>query len=409
MMKIEEILARLVHVSRTNNGWQARCPAHDDVKPSLSIGIDDGKTLLYCHAGCKTEDIVQAMGLSMRDLFPNKTSERTVMAKYPYPDENGTLLFEVLRYEPKDFKVRQLIAVVLAVFVGVVAAQLKAQSPTVPQWQVDAGGKMAFDVASVKQNKSGSPPHADFSLDNGNSYAANGGLFSVTGFPVAAYIAFAYKLTPGQRQFLQPSLPKWAATERFDIRARAADSNPSKDQVRLMVQSLLADRFKLTVHFETRQLPVFALVLAKSGKLGPQLQPHSDDAPCSTLTPPPPTPGSARPSGLPPVCGVFWGDVIAGRMQFRARSVSMRYVADSLSALGRLDRPIVDQTGLSGTFDLTVDAPDVPPPPGKSIEPDPSAPTFLEDLQEQLGLKLQPQTGAVDVLAIDHVEEPSPN
>jgi putative DNA primase/helicase len=108
-MKIEEILAQLVRVSKTDNGWQARCPAHDDVKPSLSIGIDNGKTLLCCHAGCKTEDVVQAMGLSMRDLFPDKTGERTVVAKCPYFDENGTFLFEVVRYEPKDFKVRQLV------------------------------------------------------------------------------------------------------------------------------------------------------------------------------------------------------------------------------------------------------------------------------------------------------------
>ena len=91
-MKTENIVAKLDRVSRTDNGWQARCPAHDDTKPSLSIGIDDGKTLLHCHAGCQTEQIVRALGLSMGDLFQDKTGGRTLVATYDYPDESGTLL-----------------------------------------------------------------------------------------------------------------------------------------------------------------------------------------------------------------------------------------------------------------------------------------------------------------------------
>ena len=69
-MNTEEILTRLDGVFATSNGWQARCPAHDDSKASLSIAEDDGKLLLYCHARCATTDVVQAMGLQMRDLFP---------------------------------------------------------------------------------------------------------------------------------------------------------------------------------------------------------------------------------------------------------------------------------------------------------------------------------------------------
>src|ERR1019366_2516715 len=66
-----------------------------------------GKTLLHCHAGCQTEQIVRALGLSMGDLFQDKTGGRTLVATYDYPDESGTLLFQVLRYAPKDFKVRR--------------------------------------------------------------------------------------------------------------------------------------------------------------------------------------------------------------------------------------------------------------------------------------------------------------
>jgi uncharacterized protein (TIGR03435 family) len=80
-------------------------------------------------------------------------------------------------------------------------------------------------------------------------------------------------------------LPKWTSTEYFDIQARAVGS-PTKDQLRLMMQSLLAERFRLAIHNETRQLPVFALVLVKSGKTGPHLQAHAADDSCPTVFPP---------------------------------------------------------------------------------------------------------------------------
>jgi len=97
-------------------------------------------------------------------------------------------------------------------------------------------------------------------------------------------------------------------------------------------------------------------------------------------------------------------------MQFGARNITMGYLANSLVTLGSgIDRPVLDQTGLGGNFDATLDTPWIPAPPGSPIELDPSAPTFLEVLQDELGLKLESQTGLVDVLVIDHVEEPSPN
>ena len=101
------------------------------------------------------------------------------------------------------------------------------------------------------------------------------------------YITFAYKLWPTQQQgeALLAQLPKWAREESIVIEAKA-DGNPTKDQMRLMVQSLLADRFKLTLHFERRQTPVFALALAKPGRLGPKLRPHAEGPPCDAQVPP---------------------------------------------------------------------------------------------------------------------------
>ncbi len=108
----ERILSCLKNVQQCGSGWTARCPAHDDQKPSLSVSVgDDGRVLIHCHAGCPSERIVQMLGLEMSDLFPTKLNgngpERKIVATYPYTDENGRLLFEVVRYEPKAFSQRR--------------------------------------------------------------------------------------------------------------------------------------------------------------------------------------------------------------------------------------------------------------------------------------------------------------
>lgn len=177
-------------------------------------------------------------------------------------------------------------------------AQAPAQSPAVPQWQIDAGGKMEFDAASIKQNLSHDPAHTNVGLSGFDEGSPNGGFLSAVDFPLSVYIMFAYKLTPYQMQFLQPQLPKWAATDNFDVEARA-QSSPTRDQMRLMMQSLLADRFKLAVHIETRQLPGLAVVLEKPGKTGPRLVSLPNDVPCAVASPASP--------GVPPPPGKYDG------------------------------------------------------------------------------------------------------
>jgi uncharacterized protein (TIGR03435 family) len=213
---------------------------------------------------------------------------------------------------------------------------------------------------------------------------------------------------------MQSQLPKWAVTERFDIEAKAPGANPTKDQFRLMMQSLLADRFKLTVHTETRQIPVFALELAKTGKMGPQLKPHSDEPPCYAG----PLPGQLGLSAADAqkVFDAFCGDAgggpgsALGSSHESARKVNMSQIGDILGLLGNLDREVVDRTGVSGFYDFTLDyVPDRPGIPLPDPQPVADAPTFQEALREQLGLKFVPTNAAVKVLVIDHVEEPSPN
>ena len=312
-----------------------------------------------------------------------------------------------------------VVALAVTLIAGVLSSpRLRAQSPTVPQWQTAAGGKMAFDVASVKQNKSGNNPYANFPLEDGNAYSRNEGLLSVTDFPLEAYIAFAYKLTPSQSQAVDSQLPKWAATERFDIQARA-DGNPTKDQMRLMMQSLLADRFKLAVHTETRQVPVFALVLIKPGKTGPRLRPYADDPPCATDWPLPNSAGAPPPkpepfvNEFPAVCFALVAEQHGpdGRTIVGSRNVTMQQIANDLPALpmSGLDRSVLDQTGLSGNFDFTIEINRNDAMSSGATQPDDSGSTFTEALRDQLGLKLVPQKGPVNVLVIDHVEQPSEN
>jgi uncharacterized protein (TIGR03435 family) len=132
-----------------------------------------------------------------------------------------------------------------------------------------------FEVVSVKPNTSNGPANSRFPLGPGDAFVP-GSLFSATNQPLIAYLRFAYKL--GQSDL--PSLPAWVYDDRFDIEARA-QGNPTKDQMRLMMQSLLTDRFKLITSTKRQSKPVFRLVLAKPGKTGPQLQTHSDDGSCS--------------------------------------------------------------------------------------------------------------------------------
>jgi hypothetical protein len=108
---VDRFLEGLEGVKRSGDGWTARCPSHEDRHPSLSVGVGaDGRVLLKCHAGCTTEAIVDAhpRGLTIADLFERQDNGgRRIVATYDYRDEEGTLLSQAVRYEPKDFSQRR--------------------------------------------------------------------------------------------------------------------------------------------------------------------------------------------------------------------------------------------------------------------------------------------------------------
>ena len=283
--------------------------------------------------------------------------------------------------------------------------------------------KLEFDVASVKQNVlPDSRPYSNFPLGPGAMYSPNGGVFSARKLPASIYIMFAYKMTDHELLSLEKQLPAWANDEQFDIEAKTDDHNATKNDMRLMMQSLLADRFKLALHKATEEAPVYALVLARPGKMGPKLRLHpADDTSCSNDLPSAAAAHDAAPAAKPPttvdggfpvICGGLAAvpASVPGRLAAGYRNVPLSLIALQLTLMGGLDRPVVDQTGLTDKVDFLIEfTPEGPPGAPSAPELDTSGPSFRQALLEQTGLKLVPQKGPVGVIVIDHIERPSEN
>ncbi len=331
-------------------------------------------------------------------------------------------------------------AIATPLIFGIMNAPLRAQSAD-QDWMKTAGGKQEFEVASVRENKTGGKSYSNFSLDNGNAYfivnkgdtfAPSGTLFQATNQTPMRYILFAYKLGGTQELALRfkywaglsTNVPSWVNNTLFDIEARAPRP-VTKDQMRLMMQSLLAERFKLAVHKETRQVPVFAMVLEKPGTMGPQLRVHPASDSCATTT----FPESASDTGakkgaasvsqtLPIPCGMIahLPPSAPGLHRIGGRNVTLAMLAESLppqTGLAVLPKPVIDRTGLGGIFDFSLEwaqpvtSSDIGP--GPNTQGEESGPSFAQAMKEQLGLKLESTKGPVELLVIDHIERPSPN
>ncbi|MGA3130895.1 MAG: TIGR03435 family protein [Terracidiphilus sp.] len=135
-----------------------------------------------------------------------------------------------------------------------------------PAWQTAAGGRTEFEVASIHRSEPGTFQHPDMVLNNEDTPGPPGGHF-LADFPLEIFIEFAYKIMPTREQedAMLAHLPRWVSTDHFVIQAQAAGA-PTKDQVRLMMQSLLADRFKLSVHFETKVVPSVGNGIGQAGE-----------------------------------------------------------------------------------------------------------------------------------------------
>jgi uncharacterized protein (TIGR03435 family) len=268
-----------------------------------------------------------------------------------------------------------------------------------------------FEVASVRPNTSGDNKMMSQTLP--------GGRYNGINIPPRLLIINSYGL---QEQQLVGA-PPWISSERFDIVAKAEgelgppvsrDGGPS--QLQLMIRALLEDRFKLKVHREPREVPIYSLVLARpDGRLGNGLTISTVN--CEALAaarrsggPPPDVP---KP-GERPQCGarVGFGELTAGGQP-------LLELVSLLSAT--VGRSVVDRTGLTGRYDITLRwTPDRVLQRGagaaagdpirvNGVEIDPNGPSIFTALQEQLGLKLESERGTVEALVIDHIERPTPD
>jgi len=231
----------------------------------------------------------------------------------------------------------------------------------------------AFEVADVKSNRSG---EVRMSVD-----IQPGGRFTARNVPMKVLIALAYHVRD------LDGGPSWLATERFDIVAKASEKTASQDDVRLMLRTLLSQRFGLVTHTEQKAMPAFALV---QGKTASKLQ-RSDVALLSERR-----------------CGVGQGS--SGQRHLECRHIPMAVFADYLQEAAPLDLPlpVVDQTGLDGQYDFALDW--IPATRPTSLDPLDTAtpplearPTIFDAVEVQLGLKLQRTKVPLPVIVVDQV------
>jgi uncharacterized protein (TIGR03435 family) len=272
----------------------------------------------------------------------------------------------------------------LFVLVAASAAMSQSQTP-VPRPQ--------FEVASVK-------PHT------GVERAVMLGFPSPGRFQAQnVWLRFLIQNAWNVKDYQVVSGPGWAPSDRYDIDAKT-DPSTSREQMRLMVQALLQDRFQLVLHHESRSLPVYHLAASKDGsKLSP-----SKEGSCIERDSVP----AAKP-GLP--TSNFCGGVQWSQQSLSGTAITMQQFTTMLENI--LQRPVIDETGFTAKFDVHLTwipdqvtpgllAPGVSPPPLPSPN-DSGGPTIFNVLAEHLGLKLRAEKGPVDILVIDRAEKPSAN
>jgi uncharacterized protein (TIGR03435 family) len=268
-------------------------------------------------------------------------------------------------------RLRMTVAVLLTI--GLARAQAPAQD----------AGLLKFEVASVKP----SPPEAR----GGMARPEPGGLrYRGTNLPLRLYISSAYRIKGDQ----VVGAPGWVDTDRFDIEAQAQKPS-SLDEFHLMTRTLLAERFHLRFHFETKEMPLYALTVDTGSPAtgGAKLTLHD-----------------AANSGDP---WIEQGMDMPLHARWTATSSSMELFAFRLASV--MDRPVIDQTGLKGDYDFKLAyTMDLPPnlPQNAMVNGQPidtSGPSIFQAVRQQLGLRLDPRKGPVQVMVVDHVEKPSEN
>lgn len=267
--------------------------------------------------------------------------------------------------------------------------------------QVAATGLPAFEVASVKPSPPPEPNRFGFPVA-ATIRIVPGGRFTATQATLRDLIRRAYDVQDNR----VTGGPAWIGSDRFDVAATAEAGSPdTAERMQRMLQSMLIERFKLRVHTETRQLPLYYLVPARGdGKLGPRLRKSAFD--CAALR------ARRGPGGAPPADG----SEPQCQVSFKVGdgSMTIAFQGESASELARFviperDRPVIDKTNLPGTFDGELTFAPEPLPGFPRLRGSENGVSVYTALQEQLGLRLEPDHGPVEIIVIDGAERPTGN
>ena len=296
----------------------------------------------------------------------------------------------MMKRKPALWRIR--IAVVWIAGVGLgLALATEAQAPD---------PRPRFEVATIKPSAGG----------NRSSMGMNrSGDFEATNMSVKSLVAEAYRV----KTFEVDGGPGWIGSDTFDVSAKptvdpgpGATTKEAYGQIQLMLQSLLADRYALKVHHETKELPVYALAVAKGGL---KLTPPDCVKPDAANPPPSPVPGQSPPA----FCGNTRVNRNGQNLVLTATGITTARLASTLSGL--VHRTVIDRSDTTQPFNATLEwAPDqgvegAPTTGDAAGAAESTGASIFTALQEQLGLKLEPTKGPVEVLVIDHVEKPTPN
>lgn len=269
-----------------------------------------------------------------------------------------------------------LIALLLVPITGMSGLAISNQAGTIPRPVGAEATAPAFDIVSIKPNKS----------ESGNiSVNTNDDSYSATNVSLKMLLEDAY----GIKEDLVFGLPGWANSARFDVKAKIVEPDAellkklSREQRRLMIQQLLMDRFQIKAHIETRVLPLYEMIVVKDG---PKFKKSALE-------------GSSEDKSQN---GVARGGMTSSNTELTAHAVPLTLLAKMLA--NQLHRTVADKTGLAGNYDFFLKW---RPEDDQDDSSESSTATLFTALQEQLGLKLQPSKGPVDTLVVDHVEMPS--
>jgi uncharacterized protein (TIGR03435 family) len=265
---------------------------------------------------------------------------------------------------------------------------ISAASLVAPTMQAQSPGSAQFDVVSIKPNTSGPG-------SGGGMRTLPDGTFMMTNQPIRSIILSASPVPVREAA----GLPDWVNTERYDITAKAPAGSTRQQQAEMM-RNMIVERMKLIGHVEEQERNTFALVVARSdGRLGPQLTRSTlDCAPRAASDGPPQTPPSRQdPQNR---CGMAMsrGTILSG-------GVTMDTFVRSISGLA--GGIVNNRTGLEGWYAVNLRF----APPGLAVDPSSTddAPQLVTALQEQLGLKLEPEKSRMPIFVVDHIERPTPN